>query len=96
MAPRLSVAAQDKKWMRESDARTLAEAERIRSTPARIKGAVKEAKVMAKEDEKRAMAMRKVAKAPARKAPARKAPARKAPAKSFSNKVTPRTLTKRK
>jgi len=86
MAPRLSVAAQDKKWMRESDARTLAEAERIRSTPARIKGAVKEAKVMAKEDEKRAMAMRKVA----------KAPARKAPAKSFSNKVTPRTLTKRK
>ena len=91
MAPRLSVAAQDKKWMRESDARTLAEAERIRSTPARIKGAVKEAKVMVKEDEKRAMAMRKVA-----KAPARKAPARKAPAKSFSNKVTPRTLTKRK
>jgi len=61
MALGLSVAAQDKKWQREDDARTLANAEEIRSVPARLKGAVKEAKVMVKRDEKRAKAMKRVA-----------------------------------
>ena len=49
--------AQDRKWQRESDARTLAEAEQIKTTPSRLKGAVKEAGVMAKHSEKQTKAL---------------------------------------
>lgn len=59
MAPRLS--AMDKEWQRENDARTLAEAEVIKSTPARLKGAVTEAKKMAKKSEQDVKAMKRVA-----------------------------------
>lgn len=59
MAPRLS--AQDKQWQREDDARTLARAEEIRLSPVRLKGAVKEAKVIAKRTEKQTLVMKAVA-----------------------------------
>jgi len=59
MSPRLT--AQDKQWQRESDAHTLAQAEEIKSSPGRMKGAIKEAKVMAKRTEQQAKAMNKVA-----------------------------------
>ncbi|RKZ35768.1 MAG: hypothetical protein DRQ49_18890 [Gammaproteobacteria bacterium] len=59
MAPRLT--AQDKQWQREADARTLANADEIKNSPARLKGAVKEAKIMAKQSEKEAQSMKRVA-----------------------------------
>jgi len=58
----LSVAAQDKKWQAESDARALAEADVIRKTPVRLKAAVKEAKIMAADAKKKATAMGNIAK----------------------------------
>lgn len=60
MAPRLT--AQDKQWQREDDARTLARAAEIKSSPVRLKGAVKEAKVIAKRSEDELKAMKQVAK----------------------------------
>jgi len=52
---------QDLKWQREDDARTLARAQEIIADKKRHSGAVKEAKNMVKTEEKRAMAMKKVA-----------------------------------
>ena len=84
----MKLTAQDKQWERESDARTLAEAETIRTTPGRLSGAKKEAKVMAKQDEKRANAMKKVVSgkvAPKKAAPKRTAPkAKPAPKRTAS------------
>ena len=65
--PKMS--AEEKKWRAEMDARTLAEADAIRSDPKRkqeaskaAKGLVAEEKQRAKESDKRAKAMGKVAK----------------------------------
>ncbi len=64
----------EKKWQRESDANALAEAEVIKQSPARLKGAKTEAKKMAKQAETRAKSFNKVAKpAPRRKANVQKA-----------------------
>jgi len=57
----ISMDAQEKKWQRESDAHTLAQAEEIKSDKGRLTGAKKEAKVMVKQTNKRAAAMKKVA-----------------------------------
>ena len=54
--------AEDKKWAAESDAKTLAEADVIRKTPARLTAAVKQAKVMVVDAKQQATAMSKVAK----------------------------------
>jgi hypothetical protein len=67
----VSMAAQDKKWEREDDARTLARSEEIRSDKARLSNAVKEAKVMAKVKEKEAQAMNKIASRNTAKTPPR-------------------------
>ena len=56
------LSAQDKKWHRESDAHTLAEAENIKATPGRLTGAKKEAKNMAKKAVLNAKSLNKVAK----------------------------------
>jgi hypothetical protein len=53
--------AQEQQWQKESDARTLAEAEAIRAKPSRLKGAQSAAKKMAKEAEIQAQSMKKVA-----------------------------------
>ena len=90
--------AQDRKWQRESDARTLAESEEIKSSPGRLKGAKTEAKVMATRDQKRATAMKKVAsgKAPSKKAApkARAKAAPKARAKAAPKKTASRAKKK--
>ena len=91
----LSVNAQDKQWQRESDANTLAEAEEIKIDKGRLGGAKKEAKVMAKRDEKRANAMKKVAAGntvPKKSKP----PTKRAKPKisTNSNKKTPLTTAK--
>lgn len=65
----------EKQWQRESDAHTLAEAETIKNTPARLKGAQKEARKMAKAAETTAKSLSKVA---GRKSAPRKAAPRKA------------------
>jgi hypothetical protein len=57
---RASEVAMDKKWQAQSDARTLADAMTIKSTPARLKAAVKEAKVMAKEMKKESDSITKI------------------------------------
>jgi len=54
--------AQDKKWQAQDDARTLAQANEIKSDPTRIRAAVKEAKVMVKEEQQRLTSISKVAK----------------------------------
>lgn len=87
---RLSPAAQDKQWEREDDARTLARAEEIRSSKARLSGAVKEAKVMVKKTEKEAKAMAKVATL------SRTSPVKKGNAKVSSNTKTPLSLAKKR
>ena len=87
MAPRLS--AQDKKWQRESDAHTLAQAEEIKLSPSRMKGAVKEAKVMAKRTEIQVKAMKKVA----GKA---KSVTRRSKPVTQTNKKTPLTTAKKR
>jgi hypothetical protein len=48
-------------WQKESDARTLAEAERIKSEPSRLKGAQAAAKRMLSEQQKEAQALSKIA-----------------------------------
>jgi len=55
------ISAEDKQWQREDDARTLARAEEIIANKSRHTGAIKEAKKMVKDEEKRAAAMKKVA-----------------------------------
>ena len=59
---------QDRTWQRESDARTLAEADVIRTTPSRLKGAAKAAGKMAADKGKEVKALKKVAKKPVKKA----------------------------
>ena len=51
----------EKQWQRESDAHTLAEAETIKKTPSRLKGAKTEAKKMAKVAETKAKSLNRVA-----------------------------------
>ena len=59
------IAFNEKKFQRECDAQTLAEAKTIMNDPKRLKGAASEAQKMAKEKEEQAKAMKQVA----RKAP---------------------------
>ena len=54
--------AQDKIWEAENDAQILADANVIFKTPIRLKAATKQAKVMAIDAKKKAVAMNKVAK----------------------------------
>ena len=61
MARELSIAAQDKKWEAESDARTLVEAEAIKSDPKKLNAAAKAAERMAVEEMKKAEAMKNIA-----------------------------------
>ena len=56
------ISAQDKKWRAEDDARTLAEAERIKVDKSRMDAASTAAKRMADEEAERTQALRKVAK----------------------------------
>jgi len=66
------ISADEKRWREEDDARTLAEAERIKQDPGRLAGAKTAAKRMVDEEKERLSAMSKVAgKAPS--APASKA-----------------------
>lgn len=94
--------AQEKEWQRESDARTLAEAEQIKSDTGRMRGATKEAKKMAKKDEERARAMKKVAKIPHSTPVRKKAPPRSTVGNRSggavvrSNTSTPLSRAKRK
>ena len=57
----ISMTAQERKWRAQDDARTLSYATEIASDPKRLSAAQKEAAKMAKETEKAAMAMKKVA-----------------------------------
>ena len=77
MAPRLT--AQNRKWQQESDAHTLAEAEKIKSDKNRLGGAKKAAQRMAVDAQKSATSLKKVASSPTRKKPptARKPAARR-------------------
>lgn len=54
--------SENKKWEQESDAHTLAEAEKIKGDKSRLSGAKTAAKRMANEQQKHADAMAKVAK----------------------------------
>lgn len=54
-------------WRKESDARTLAEAERIKNDPARMKGAQTAAKKMIEDQQKDLQSLLKVSKTPANK-----------------------------
>lgn len=56
------VAYDDRRWMAQDDARTLARAEEIKGDSKRFKAAAKEAKSMAKEKMDEANAMKKIAK----------------------------------
>ncbi len=51
----------EKKWQREDDARTLAQAEEIKADQSRLDGARSEAAEMAKEQDNRTKALRRVA-----------------------------------
>lgn len=77
----MTLTAEQKKWQAESDAHILAEANVIKTTPARVNAAKKAAKQMAAEEMKKAAAMKKVATAkPAAKrkpAPKRRPAARR-------------------
>ncbi len=55
------ISADEKRWRAESDARTLAEAERIKNDRPRLDSAQAAAKRMAEEEAEAAKAMRKVA-----------------------------------
>jgi len=57
----VSMAAEDKRWREESDVRTLAEAEKIKTDKTRFNAAAKRAKVMAADAMKEANAVKKVA-----------------------------------
>jgi len=61
MIARAAELREQKKWQREDDARTLARAQEITDNKARHNGAIREAKIMAREDAKRVAAMKKVA-----------------------------------
>lgn len=68
---RAKMTKEDKKWRAQCDARTLADAEAIKTDKARLKLAQMKAKEMAKEAEVKAKAMKKIAK-PAKKRATRK------------------------
>lgn len=51
----------DKQWEIENDARTLAEAEAIKASRSRLSGARRAAKALAKEEQVKATALKKVA-----------------------------------
>lgn len=55
------VTAEDRKWRAESDARTLADAQRIKEDLPRLESAQEAAKRMADEEAEKAKAMRKIA-----------------------------------
>ena len=57
----ISISAQDKKWQAQNDAHTLAEAQTIMSDKTRLNAAAKQAVKMAKNSEKKTVAMKKVA-----------------------------------
>ena len=57
----MSQVKSDQQWQKESDAHTLAEAERIKADPARMKGAKTAAKKMVTEKQKEVHHMAKVA-----------------------------------
>ena len=57
----IALNADDRRWQREEDARTLARAEEIIANKRRHNAAVSEAKKMVKAEELRALAMKKVA-----------------------------------
>lgn len=57
----ITLSAEEKRWRAEDDARTLAEAERIKEDKARMDAAQAAAKKMAEEEEERIRAMRKIA-----------------------------------
>ncbi len=57
----IPLSANEKRWQAESDAHTLAEAERIKEDKSRLDAAAEAAKRMAEEETERAKAMRKVA-----------------------------------
>lgn len=60
--PQPRMTAQDKKWQAQDDARTLAQANEVKADTTRLKAAVKEAKVMVKDEQKRLTSISKVAK----------------------------------
>ena len=62
---------EDLKWQRRSDARTLAEAERIKADKERYQGAILGAKEIASEEIERVKGIAKVAGMPVPKAPAK-------------------------
>ena len=80
--------AQEQKWQRESDARTLAEAETIKKTPGRLKGAKSEAKTMAKRAETDAKSLKKVAKTTKKSAPKKTTPKKTATKKAATKRNT--------
>jgi hypothetical protein len=57
----VKVSAADAKWQKESDARTLVEAETIKADKSRLSGAQKAAKAMVAEKQKEAASLSKVA-----------------------------------
>jgi hypothetical protein len=61
MAIAVSMVASEKRWREESDVRTLAEAEKIKSDRKRVGAAKKRAKVMAADAQREANAVKKVA-----------------------------------
>lgn len=63
----ISDAKREKVWREQEDARTLASAEEILKDKARLAGAKKQAKVMAKEQEKQLKSIRKVAEVKSKK-----------------------------
>lgn len=69
--------AEDKKWQAESDMRTLAEAEAIKSDRQRLSKAKKAGAAMVKEKKQEVKRLQKVAKNPSRKPTAKKSPGKK-------------------
>lgn len=61
--PKVAKNAEEEKWMAESDARTLAEADAIRQDPGRMEKAKKAAKRMLEEEQDRVNGLAKVANA---------------------------------
>jgi len=61
MARQPTISTEQRKWRAQDDARTLAEAAVIKVDKVRLTAAVKEAKVMAKDQKEQATALSKVA-----------------------------------
>lgn len=69
--------AEDKKWQAESDMRTLAEAEAIKSDRQRLSKAKKAGAAMVKEKKQEVNRLQKISKTPSRKPAAKKSPGKK-------------------